>query len=104
MPDKGHILSCRKQRVKILNCTELSGTFSRSGIVVLGGGIIKACGDFIPPIIKKAADANPFLAGSNYIRLSITTGDDALFWSGGLLQSAKLLKCELIWYLRAGRG
>lgn len=81
-----------KRAAKILGlaCISVRHIFDPE-IIVLGGGIIEACGDFILPIVKKAADANPFLAGvSNCKIVQSQLGDDAIILGAvALLQSAK---------------
>lgn len=48
-------------------------------MIVLGGGIIEACGDFMVPIVEKIIDKDPFL--SKYASCKVVTaelGDDAV--------------------------
>ena len=59
-------------------CVSLNHTFNPQAIV-FGGGVIKACGFFMLPIIEKALKADPFFKGFNTCRiLQSTLGDDAV--------------------------
>ncbi len=47
--------------------------------IILGGGVIEACGDFMLPLIRKAAESDPFLSNvSGCIIAKSTLGDDAI--------------------------
>jgi glucokinase len=47
--------------------------------IVFGGGIIKACGDFMLPIVDKTMHADPFFKKFNFCRiLQSKLGDDAV--------------------------
>jgi len=56
----------------------LNHTFNPQAII-LGGGVIKACGNFILPIVVKEVNADPFFKKFNTCRiLSSKLGDDAV--------------------------
>jgi len=56
----------------------LNHTFNPQAII-FGGGVIKACGSFILPIINKEVKADPFFKKFNTCRiLSSMLGDDAV--------------------------
>jgi glucokinase len=56
----------------------LNHTFNPQAII-FGGGVIKACGDFILPIVKKEVNADPFFKQFNTCRiLPSKLGDDAV--------------------------
>ena len=56
--------------------------------IILGGGVIKACGDFILPIVTKEVKADPFFKKFNTCRvLSSQLGDDAV-----ILGAARLVQ------------
>lgn len=47
--------------------------------IILGGGVIEACGDFMLPLIRKAAESDPFLSTvSGCIIAESTLGDDSI--------------------------
>lgn len=65
----------------------LNHTFNPQAII-LGGGVIKACGDFILPIVIKEVNADPFFKKFNTCRvLSSKLGDDAV-----MLGAARLVQ------------
>ena len=48
-------------------------------LIVLGGGVIEACGDFMIPIVKKTAERDPFFSGLKQCRIvKSQLGDDAI--------------------------
>ncbi len=56
----------------------LNHTFNPQAII-FGGGVIKACGDFMLPIVTKELNADPFFKKFNTCRiLSSQLGDDAV--------------------------
>jgi glucokinase len=56
----------------------LNHTFNPQAII-FGGGVIKACGDFILPIVVKEVNADPFFKKLNTCRiLPSKLGDDAV--------------------------
>jgi glucokinase len=56
--------------------------------IIFGGGVIKACGDFILPIVIKEVNADPFFKKFNKCRiLSSSLGDDA-----AILGAARLVQ------------
>ena len=56
----------------------LNHTFNPQAII-FGGGVIKACGDFILPIVIKELNADPFFKKFNTCRiLPSKLGDDAV--------------------------
>ena len=58
--------------------------------IVFGGGVIKACGFFMLPIISKVVKADPFFRKFNTCRiLQSTLGDDAV-----PLGAARLVQCS----------
>ncbi len=59
-------------------CISINHVFNPQAIV-LGGGVIKACGFFMLPIIEKALTGDPFFKGFNTCRiLQSSLGDDAV--------------------------
>ncbi|MBF0489215.1 MAG: ROK family protein [Candidatus Omnitrophica bacterium] len=69
-----------KQTATILGQASISinHTFNPQAIV-FGGGVIKACGFFMLPIIEKAVKADPFFKGFNTCRIiQSALGDDAV--------------------------
>ncbi len=65
----------------------LNHTFNPQAII-FGGGVIKACGDFILPIVAKELNADPFFKKFNTCRiLPSKLGDDAV-----LLGAARLVQ------------
>lgn len=68
-------------------CVSLNHVFNPQAIV-LGGGVIKACGFFILPVIQKAIKADPFFKKFNSCQiLQSTLGDDAV-----ILGAVKVVK------------
>jgi hypothetical protein len=48
-------------------------------MIVLGGGVIEACGDFVLPIVKKIVKADPFFAPFDQCQVVTSNlGDDAV--------------------------
>jgi len=77
----------RAARVLGKTAVSLNHTFNPQAII-FGGGVIKACGDFILPIVKKEVEADPFFKKFNTCRiLSSKLGDDAV-----LLGAARLVQ------------
>jgi glucokinase len=67
----------------------LNHTFNPQAII-LGGGVIKACGDFILPIVAKEVKADPFFKKFNACRiLSSKLGDDAVILGASRLAQGK---------------
>ncbi len=69
-----------KQTAVILGqaCVSINHTFNPQAIV-FGGGVIKACGFFMLPLIEKELKADPFFKGFNKCRiLQSSSGDDAV--------------------------
>jgi glucokinase len=65
----------------------LNHTFNPQAII-FGGGVIKACGDFILPIVAKEVKADPFFKKFNACRiLTSELGDDAV-----MLGAARLVQ------------
>jgi len=65
-------------RVLGKTAVSLNHTFNPQAII-FGGGVIKACGDFMLPIIVKEVKADPFFKKFNTCRvLSSRLGDDAV--------------------------
>ena len=65
----------------------LNHTFNPQAII-FGGGVIKACGDFILPIVAKEVKADPFFKKLNACRiLTSELGDDAV-----MLGAARLVQ------------
>ncbi len=65
----------------------LNHTFNPQAII-FGGGVIKACGDFILPIVTKEVKADPFFKKFNTCRiLPSKLGDDAV-----MLGAARLVQ------------
>ena len=65
-------------RVLGKTAVSLNHTFNPQAII-FGGGVIKACGDFLLPIITKEVNADPFFKKFNTCRiLSSQLGDDAV--------------------------
>jgi hypothetical protein len=51
--------------------------------VVLGGGVIEACGSFMIPIIKESVHHDPLFRGLGPCKISASTlGDDAVILGG----------------------
>ncbi|MEI7998263.1 MAG: ROK family protein [Candidatus Omnitrophota bacterium] len=60
------------------SCVSINHIFNPQAIV-FGGGVIKACGFFMIPIIEKALASDPFFKGFNTCRiLQSSLGDDAV--------------------------
>ena len=55
-------------RVLGKTAVSLNHTFNPQAII-FGGGVIKACGDFILPIVIKEIDADPFFKKFNTCRV-----------------------------------
>ena len=54
--------------------------------IIFGGGVIKACGDFILPIVSKEVKADPFFKEFNACRiLPSKLGDDAVLLGAACL-------------------
>ncbi len=48
-------------------------------MIIFGGGVIEACGEYMLPRIKRISDKNPFLAGIDHCKIvSSQLGDDAV--------------------------
>jgi len=61
-------------------------------MIVLGGGLIEACGDFIVPIVQKTVSRDPFLFKKAPCRiLSARLGDDAVVIGAVALAQQKVL-------------
>ncbi len=74
-------------RVLGKTAVSLNHTFNPQAII-FGGGVIKACGDFILPIVIKEVNADPFFKKFNTCRiLPSKLGDDAV-----LLGAARLVQ------------
>jgi len=74
-------------RVLGKTAVSLNHTFNPQAII-FGGGVIKACGDFILPIIKKEVAADTFFKKFNTCRILLSQlGDDAV-----LLGAARLVQ------------
>lgn len=59
-------------------CISLRHLFNPE-MILFGGGIIEACGDFLLPIIEKKTEKDPFFAGLDQLRLVASKlGDDAV--------------------------
>ena len=59
--------------------------------IIFGGGVIKACGDFILPIIVKEVKADPFFKKFNTCRiLPSLLGDDAVILGAARLAQKNL--------------
>ncbi len=59
-------------------CVSLNHIFNPQA-VILGGGIIKACGGFVLPIIEQTVKGDPFFKSFNTCRIiQSTLGDDAV--------------------------
>jgi glucokinase len=68
-------------------CISLRHVFNPE-LIILGGGVIEACGDFILPIVKKTAGSEPFFAKvDNCTITAAELADDA-----GVLGAAALIK------------
>jgi len=60
-------------------------------LIVLGGGLMEACGSYILPRVRRRSHANPFLAGIDHCRIVLSElGDDAV-----ILGAVALLKKDL---------
>lgn len=60
-------------------------------MIVLGGGMMEACGTYILPRVRRRSGANPFLAGIDHCRIVLSElGDDAV-----ILGAVALLKKDL---------
>jgi len=60
-------------------------------LIILGGGVIEACGDFILPIVQKVARGDPFFAKIDHCRITAAKlADDA-----GVLGAAALIRNSL---------
>lgn len=77
----------RAARVLGKTAVSLNHTFNPQAII-FGGGVIKACGDFILPIVSKELNTDPFFKKFNTCRiLPSKLGDDAV-----LLGAARLVQ------------
>jgi glucokinase len=57
--------------------------FLNPRMIVLGGGVVEACGDFILPIVKRAVKADPFFAPFDQCEVVLSRlGDDAVILGG----------------------
>ena len=71
-------------------CISMNHIFNPE-VIILGGGLIEACGDFMLPIIKRTAKKDPLFKGFNTCRIvKSRLTDDAV-----ILGAAALLKQEL---------
>lgn len=60
-------------------------------LIVLGGGVIEACGPFLLPLIQAEVDADPLRRSRNVLRLALSAlGDDAV-----ALGAAGLIRAEV---------
>ncbi|MBP9854868.1 MAG: ROK family protein [Candidatus Omnitrophica bacterium] len=60
-------------------------------MIVLGGGLMEACGTYILPRIRRQSNTNPFLAGIDHCQIVLSQlGDDAV-----ILGAVALLKKDL---------
>ncbi|MFA5059325.1 MAG: ROK family protein [Candidatus Omnitrophota bacterium] len=65
-------------RVLGLACISLRHVFDPE-IIILGGGVVEACGSFMIPIIKKTFSSDKLLKGLNKCPVVVSTlGDDAI--------------------------
>lgn len=75
----------RVSEILALACISLRHTFDPQ-LIVFGGGLIEACGDFLLPRIQKAVKADPFFAGlENFSIVESLLGDDAVVLGAGAL-------------------
>lgn len=66
-------------------CISLRHIFNPD-MIVFGGGLIEACGDYILPRVRKISDQNPFLAGIDKCAIvQSQLGDDAVIYGAAAL-------------------
>jgi glucokinase len=74
------VKSVMTQAARVLGKTAVSlNHMFNPQAIIFGGGVIKACGDFILPIVSQEIKADPFFRKFNTCRiLSSNLGDDAV--------------------------
>lgn len=66
-------------------------------MIILGGGVIEACGEFILPRVKKTAEKDPFFARFDHCKIvSSQLGDDAVILGAVALVMEELQKAHTI--------
>jgi glucokinase len=73
-----------------LACISLRHIFDPE-LIILGGGVIEACGDFMLPLIRKTAYKDSFFRGLKEYRIIISKlGDDAIILGAVALVSGRI--------------
>ena len=73
-----------------LACISLRHIFDPQ-MIILGGGVIEACGNFMLPLIKKASNKDTFFHGLKECKIVISQlGDDAIILGGVALVAGRI--------------